>query len=213
MDCSRVRLLNGAIYSSSLGTVTKSNTQCFSGGDFEEDMAAAAPKAKSRKKLILAVIAIAIIAVLVTPIALAGRYNVPLEIMSFDDTTGTPSTSSLRLTSQVVTAWEYYFSIRTQGMVRTSDSSVSSNGGTTNITLTMTLTNPSNQTIDLGRTNISGGIGARTHTIYLSIDQGVRANGSYRLDVVFTANVVLLGGVVEAPFSTTLQSNFVLSGF
>ena len=98
-------------------------------------------------------------------------------------------------------------------MVRTSDSTVSSSGGTTNITLTMTLTNPSNQTIDLGQTNISGGIGTRTHSIYLSIDQGVRANGTYRLDVMFTANVVLFGGVVELPFSTTLHSNFVLSGF
>src|SRR2546430_13311862 len=177
-------------------------------------MANAAPKATSRKKLILAIIAIAVIAVVVTPIALAGSYRVPLEIMSFDDTTGTTTTSpSLRLTGQAVTAWEYYFSIRTQGMVRTSDSSVSSNGGTTNITLTMILTNPSNQTIDLGHTNISGGIGSRTHTIYLSVDQGVRANGSYRLDLVFTANVVLLGGVVEATFSTTLHSNFTLSGF
>ncbi|OLE91120.1 MAG: hypothetical protein AUF79_06310 [Crenarchaeota archaeon 13_1_20CM_2_51_8] len=181
---------------------------------FEEDMAAPAPKAKSRKKIILAIIAVAIIAVVITPIALAGSYRVPIEIMSFDDTTGTTTTSpSLRLTSQVVTAWEYYFSIRTQGMVRTSDSTVSSSGGTTNITLTMTLTNPSNQTIDLGQTNISGGIGTRTHTISLSIDQGVHANGSYKFDVKFTANVVLFGGVVELPFSTTLHSNFVISGF
>ena len=196
-----------------MGIVTKSNTQCFSGVRFEEDMAAPAPKTMSRKKLILAIIAIAVIAIVATPVALAGSYRVPLEIMSFNDTTGTTTTSNITLTSQVVTAWEYYFSIRTQGMVRTSDSSVSSNGGTTNITLTMTLTNPSNQTIDLGRTNISGGIGSRTHTIYLSVDQGVRANGSYRLDLVFTANVVLLGGVVETTFSTTLHSNFTLSGF
>src|SRR6266702_8432657 len=176
-------------------------------------MADAAPKARSRKKLILAIIAIAVIAVVVTPIALAGSYRVPLEIMSFDDTTGSTSTSSLRLTSQVVTAWEYYFSIRTQGMVRTSDYSVSSNGGTTNITLTMTLTNPSNQTIDLGQMSISGGIGGRTHTIYLSIAQGVRAHGTYGLDVMFPDNLVLFGGLVELPFSTTLHSNFVLSGF
>src|SRR3989442_4524082 len=184
------------------------------GRGFEEDMAAPAPKAKSKRKLILAIIAIATIAVVMTPIALAGSYRVPLEIMSFDDTTGTTTTSpSLRLTSQVVTAWEYYFSIRTQGMVRTSDSGVSSNGGTTNITLTMTLTNPSNQTIDLGRTDISGGIGGRTHTIYLSIDQGVRANGSYRLDLVLTTYVSFLGRLVDAAFSSTLHSNFVLSGF
>src|SRR2546421_7971299 len=133
--------------------------------------------------------------------------------MSFNDTTGTTTTSNITLTSQVVTAWEYYFSIRTQGLVRTSDSSVSSSGGGGEVGLTMTLTNPSNQTMDLGRTNISGGIGSRTHTIYLSVDQGVRANGAYRLDVMFTANVVLFGGVVELPFSTTLHSNFVLSGF
>src|SRR3989442_3343272 len=170
-------------------------------------MAAPAPKTKSKRKLILAIIAIAIIAVVITPIALAGSYRVPLEIMSFDDTTGTTTTSpSLRLTSQVVTAWEYYFSIRTQGMVRTSDSSVSSNGGTTNITLTITLTNPSNQTIDLGQTNISGGIGTRTHSIYLSIDQGVRANGSNRLGLFFKPNCFLLGGLVWAPFSHTVTS-------
>jgi len=99
--------------------------------------------------------------------------------------------------------------------VRTTDSSASStssNGGTTNITISMKLTNPSNQTIDLGQTNISGGIGGRTHTIYLSVDQGVRVNGNYRLDVTFTANVVLIGGVVELPFSQTLYSNFVISG-
>src|SRR5256714_12330414 len=164
-------------------------------------MAAPAPRAKSRKTLILAIIAIAVIAIVLTPVALAGSYHVPLEIMSFNDTTGTTSATNLTLTSQVVTAWEYYFSIRTQGMVRTSDSSVSSNGGTTNITLTMTLTNPSNQTIDLGHTNISGGIGSRTHTIYLSVDQGVRANGSYRLHPLFSANPGFFGGGGEGTFS------------
>src|SRR2546430_10106189 len=173
-------------------------------------MAAPAPKAKSRKKLILAIIAIAVIAIVATPVALAGSYRVPLEIMSFNDTTGTTTTSNITLTSQVVTAWEYYFSIRTQGMVRTSDSSVSSNGGTTNITLTMTLTNPSNQTIDLGHTNISGGIGSRTHTIYLSVDQGVRANGSYKLVLVFTIYPVFVVRVGEETFSTTLQNKFNL---
>jgi hypothetical protein len=76
----------------------------------------------------------------------------------------------------------------------------------------MTLTNPSNQTIDLGRTAITGGIGTRTHTIYLSIDQGVRVNGTYKLDMIFTANVVLIGGLVEAPFIATFHTNFAISG-
>src|SRR2546427_9228894 len=187
----------------------------FLGLRFEEDMAAPAAKAKSRKKLILGIIAIAVIVIAVTPIALAGSYNVPVAIARFNETTGTSSAGGLNVTIQIVTAWEYFFSIRTQGMIRTSDSSpssTSSNGGTTNITISMKLTNPSNQTIDLGQTNISGGIGGRTHTIYLSVDQGVRVNGNYKLDITFTANVVLLGGLVEAPFSTPLHSNFVISG-
>jgi hypothetical protein len=174
-------------------------------------MTAPAAKSKSKKKLILGIVAIAVIVIAVTPIALAGSFNVPVAIARFNETTGSTGTSSLNVTIQIVTAWEYFFSIRTQGMVRTSSSNASSNGGTTNITISMKLTNPSNQTIDLGQTNISGGIGGRSHTIYLSVDQGVRVNGNYRLDVTFTANVVLLGGLVEAPFSTTLHSNFVIS--
>lgn len=176
---------------------------------------AAPAKAKSRKKLILGIIAIAVIVVAVTPIALAGAVNVPVAIARFNETTGNSNAGNINVTIQIVTAWEYFFSIRSQSMVRTSDSSAgstSSNGGTTNITLSMKLYTPSNQTIDLGQTNISGGIGGRTHTIYLSVDQGVRVNGNYRLDVTFTANVVLLGGLVEAPFSTTVHGNFVISG-
>ena len=172
-------------------------------------------KSKSKRKLILAIIAIAIIVIAATPIALARAFNVPVALARFNETTGISGAGSLNVTIQIVTAWEYFFSIRTQGMVRTTDSSASStssNGGTTNITISMKLTNPSNQTIDLGQTNVSGGIGGRTHTIYLSVDQGVRVNGNYRLDVTFTANVVLIGGVVELPFSQTLYGNFVISG-
>jgi hypothetical protein len=174
---------------------------------------AATAKAKSKRKLILAIVVIAVIVVVaVTPIAYAGAFNVPVAIARFNETTGSNTAGSLNITVQIVTAWEYFFSIRTQGMVRTTDNNTSTNGGTTNITISMTLTNPSNQTINLGQTSISGGIGGRTHTIYLSVDQGVRVNGNYKLDVTFTANVVLLGGLVEAPFSTTLQSTFVISG-
>ncbi|SRR5579864_6965812 len=173
---------------------------------------AAAPKAKSKRKLILSIVAIAVIVVAVTPIAYARAFSVPVAVARFNETTGSNSAGGLNITIQIVTAWEYFFTIRTQGMVRTTDNNTSTNGGTTNITLSMMLTNPSNQTIDLGQTNISGGIGGRTHTIYLSVDQGVRVNGNYKLDVTFTANVVLVGGLVEAPFSTTLQSTFVISG-
>jgi hypothetical protein len=172
---------------------------------------AAAPKAKSKRKLILAIVAIAVIVVAVTPIAYARAFSVPVAVARFNETTGSNSAGGLNITIQIVTAWEYFFSIRTQGMVRTTSNNTSSSGGTTDITMSMMLTNPSNQTIDLGQTSISGGIGGRTHTIYLSVDQGVRVNGNYKLDVTFTANVVLLGGLTES-FSTVLHGNFVISG-
>ena len=194
-----------------MGIVTKSNTQTIRDPS-EDELAAPASRAKSRKKRVLAIVAIAIVAVASTPIALAGAFNVPLAITTFDERTGSSGTGALITTFRIITAWEYYFSIRTQGMVRTSSSNVSSSGGTTNITITVKLNNPLNQTIDLGTTSISGGIGGRTHTIYMSIDQGVRVNGNYRLDLTFTANVVLFGGVVETQFSKTLQSNFAISG-
>src|SRR2546427_4163424 len=162
----------------------------------------AAPKAKSRRKLILGIIAIAIIVIAVTPIALAQALNVPLAVARFNETTGTNNAGSLNVTIQIVTAWEYFFSIRTQGTVRTTDSSTSSNGGTTNITLSMMLTNPSNQTIDLGKTNISGGIGGRTHTIYLSGDQGGSFNGNYKLGITFTVTVALPRGAGAAALPT-----------
>jgi hypothetical protein len=173
---------------------------------------AAPAKAKSKRKLILGIVAVAIIVVAITPIAYARSFNVPVAVARFNSTTGTNNAWGLNVTIQIITSWEWFFSTRTQGMVRTSDNNTSSNGGTTNITISMKLYTPSNQTIDLGQTNISGGIGGRQHTIYLSVDQGVHANGNYRLDVTFTANVVLFGGVVELPYSHTLSSNFVISG-
>ncbi|HZY94330.1 MAG TPA: hypothetical protein VFE98_05635 [Candidatus Bathyarchaeia archaeon] len=107
--------------------------------------------------------------------------------------------------------FEYYFSVRTGGMVRTSDTDVATSRGTANITLSMMLTNPSNQTIDLGKTTITGGIGTRTHTVYLSVDQGVRAPGSYKLNVTVTADVkpVLLS--LEVGLTTYVVSTWQVS--
>jgi hypothetical protein len=173
---------------------------------------AAPAKAKSKRKLILGIVAIAVIVIAITPIAYARSFNVPVAVARFNETTGSNNAWGLNVTIQIITSWEWFFSTRNQAMVRTSDNNTSSNGGTTNITISMKLYTPSNQTIDLGQTNISGGIGGRSHTIYLSVDQGVRANGNYRLDVTFTAHVVLVGGVVEATFSAPLQTSFMISG-
>jgi hypothetical protein len=94
-------------------------------------------------------------------------------------------------------------------MVRTSDTSVNSNGNTT-LKIDLKLTNPSGQTTDLGNTNINGGIGTRTHTIYLSVDQGVRVSGSYTLNIDITASVTV-GGLLQAKLTTTVATNFTVS--
>src|SRR5260370_1512193 len=113
---------------------------------------AAPAKAKSKRKLILGIVAIAIIVIAATPIALARAFNVPVAVARFNETTGTSGAGSLNVTIQIVTAWEHFFSIRTHGMVRTTDSSppsTPSNGATTHINIHMQPTHPSNQNLYL----------------------------------------------------------------
>ncbi len=172
-------------------------------------MSAPPAKKKSRKGLVaLVVIAIAAI-VLVIPPALAGGLMVPLSKVVFKETTGSLSATQATANVSLITAYEYYFSIRSSGMFRTSDTNVNSNGNTT-IKIDLKLTNPSGQTTDLGNTNINGGLGTRTHTIYLSVDQGVRVSGSYTLNVDITASVTV-GGLLQANLTTTVTTTFTVS--
>ncbi len=172
-------------------------------------MSAPPAKKKSRKGLVaLVVIAIAAI-VLVIPPALAGGLMVPLSKVVFNETTGSLSATQATANVSLITAYEYYFSIRSSGMFRTSDTNVNSNGNTT-IKIDLKLTNPSGQTTDLGNTNINGGLGTRTHTIYLSVDQGVRVSGSYTLNVDITASVTV-GGLLQANLTTTVTTTFTVS--
>jgi hypothetical protein len=158
-------------------------------------MSAPAPKKKSRKGLLALLVIMIAAVVLVIPPALAGGLMVPVSKVVFGETTGSLSATQATANVSLITAYEYYFSIRAGGMFRTSDTSVKSNGNTT-IKIDLKLTNPSGQTTDLGNTNINGGIGTRTHTIYLSIDQGVRVSGSYTLNIDITANVTV-GGFLQ----------------
>src|SRR5438309_9058752 len=174
-------------------------------------MSAPPSKKKSRKGLIaLAVIVIAGI-VLVIPPALAGGLMVPVSKVVFNETTGSLSATQATANVSLITAYEYYFSIRAGGMFRTSDASVSNSNGNATITIDLKLTNPSGQTIDLGNTNISGGIGTRTHTIYLSIDQGVRISGSYTLDIDLTVHVTVLGILGVSIYSKTVVATFTVT--
>jgi hypothetical protein len=169
-----------------------------------------APAAKKNRKgpLLLIVLAVAAV-VLVVPPALAGGLMVPLSKVVFGEKTGSLLVGNVSAAVSVITAYEYYFSIRAGGMFRTSDSSVSNSGNTT-ITIDLKLTNPLGQTTDLGNTNISGGIGSRTHTVYLSIDQGVRVSGLYVLNIDVTASVTV-GGILHVAISTSVSSTFQIS--
>ena len=173
-------------------------------------MSAPPSKKKSRKGLIaLAVIVIAGI-VLVIPPALAGGLMVPVSKVVFSETTGSLSATQATANVSLITAYEYYFSVRSGGMFRTSDTNVNSNGNTT-IKIDLKLTSPSGATVDLGNTNVNGGIGTRTHTIYLSIDQGVRVSGSYTLNIDITASVTV-GGILEVGITpVVITTTFTLS--
>ena len=171
------------------------------------------PSKKSPKKgiLILAVIIIAA-AILGIPPVLAGGFMVPVSKVGFGETTGSlAATGSASANVSFVTAYEYYFLVRSRGMVQTTDSSVSSSSGTVVLMMDMRLTNPASVTTDLGNTTITGGIGTRNHTVYLSVDQGVRVSGTYTLNVYMSARVSI-GGVLELNVnSITVISTFTVS--
>src|SRR2546430_5315624 len=83
--------------------------------------APAAKKKKSRKGLLVLLLIMASAIVLVIPPALAGGLMVPVSKVVFKETTGSLSATQATANVSLITAYEYYFSIRTQGMFRTSD--------------------------------------------------------------------------------------------
>jgi len=141
---------------------------------------------------------------------MAGGVTIPVSRVVFNETTGSLFASSANATVQDMSAYEYYFSVRSGGMVRSSDTSVSSTNGNATIIIDLKLTNPSGQTTDLGQTMIKGGIGTRAHTVYLSIDQGVHVAGSYTLEVGITASVTEFG-ILRANLAAATSASFTIS--
>lgn len=172
------------------------------------------PPQKSKKKLGIALFLVAVSAgVLLMPVLIYGGFTVPVQRITFGETTGslTPTSTTAQVTVEAQTAYEYMFLTRTRGRVQTTDTDVNSSRGTANITITLRLTNPSGQTVDLGNVNISGAMGTRNHTLYLGVDEGVRLPGSYHLDIVITASVAPVGGLLELNLSVTVTADFVVS--
>src|SRR5438552_18423463 len=163
-------------------------------------MSTPAATKKSRKGLLVLLVIVIAAVVLVIPPALAGGLMVPVSKVVFGETTGSLSATQATANVSLITAYEYYFSIRAGGMFRTSDTSVSSSNGNTSVIMDLKLTTPSGQTVNLGNTTLSGGLGTRTHTLYLSIDQGVRFSGSYVLNLAITARGRVLGSLAPSVY-------------
>jgi hypothetical protein len=173
------------------------------------------------KRSMLAIIVIVVIvaaAILLTPVALAGAVTVPVSQITFSENTiggsvklgggcyNKAMTVQCNSTS-TTTVYQYYFLERQSGLVRTTDTKVNSTAGSTNVTISLLLTTPS-QVVNLGNMTFTGGVGNRTHTVYLSIDQGVRVSGTYKLTVTIDASVLLRGSTKAATSATGFETTF-----
>jgi len=174
------------------------------------------------KRNMLAIIVIVVIvaaAILLTPVALAGAVTVPVSQIAFSENTGSGSVKLgggcynpdmvvlCNSTTSSMTVYQYYFLTRPGGLIRSTDTKINSTAGSTNVTISMILTTPS-QTVNLGNMTITGGVGNRTHTVYLGIDQGVRASGTYKLTVTVDASVLLAGSSKVAKSAAGFETTF-----
>ena len=143
------------------------------------------------KRTMLSVIIIVVIAaaaILLTPVALAGNFTVPLTKVTFNEVTGSLTFSHVANTTSSLTAYEYYFSTRPGGWFRTSENKVNASAGVANINFTIVFSTPNGGASSLPMQTLNGvALGNRTHTIYLSVDQGERVSGTYRLTVTIDA--------------------------
>mgnify|MGYP001610723592 CR=1 FL=1 len=177
-------------------------------------MSTPTPPKKSNKKLGIALLLVAVsVGVLLMPVLVYGGFTVPVRRITFGETTGslTPTSATAQVNVEMQNVYEYMFVTRTSARVRTSESNMQPAQGTTNITIRLQLTTPSNQTIDLGNVNISGSIGTRNHTLYLGVDEGVRVPGSYHLDIIITATVTPIAGIQLPPLTVTVTATFTVS--
>jgi hypothetical protein len=154
------------------------------------------------KRAILAVIITVVIAaaalVTLTPVALAGNWNVKITSITFSENVdtaakpqvsfGTPSEST-----DTATAIAYYYTIRSGGSITTTNNKVNSTAGNFTGFISWFLVNPSNQTISQGNYTFSSGFGNRTHTFTFSVDQGVRDSGMYRLNLLLSGSANAAG--------------------
>lgn len=170
-----------------------------------------APAKKSRKWLYVGIIVVIAIVVLLIPPLLAGGFNVKVSTVTFKTVTGSLYFSGMQASTAVMTAYQYYLTVRTGGVVRTDEGNTSTTRGTANVTMHLSLMTPSNQTVDLGTFHFTGGIGTRTHTLYLSFEQSLSAPGEYTLSATMTGDVQPAGGLLQINLSASLGFDWIVS--
>jgi len=154
------------------------------------------------KRVILPVIITVVIAaaalITATPVALAGSWTVKITTVTFSENINTalrPQVSFGPATEYfwVVTAHDYYYTMRSGGSITTNNINV--NGAAGNFTgfISWFLINPSNQTVSQGNYTFSSGFGNHTHTFTFSADQGVRDSGLYKLNLLLSGSAKALG--------------------
>ena len=156
------------------------------------------------------VVAVVVLVLLIPPL-LAGSFTVRVSTITFKTITGSLSYSVPVSSNGVITAYEYYLTFRSHGVVQTDESNTSTTRGTANVTMRLMLMNPSNQTFDLGSYHFTGGIGTRNHTVYLSFDQGLRAPGDYVLTMTLTGDVAPAGGVLQLGLTASFTLHWMVS--
>jgi hypothetical protein len=150
---------------------------------------------------VLLIVIIAISAVLVTPIAYAGGLiNIPITKITFNETTSptgltvaTNSNTSYPITTNstmTTNVYSYYYMQRAADWFQTSNNTIlNGNMGSVNLNFTFILSRPNSNDMFLHAQLTSVGLGNRTHTVYLSMDQGVRNSGTYHLTIIIDAHI------------------------
>ncbi len=162
----------------------------------------------SKRKLAILLIILAIpVTILLTPPIQYGGFTFPVAKLTFDETTDSLFASNFLVTVETKNVYEYAYSIKTAGTFRTTESFVSTSQGTAQISFKMTLTTPAAQILNLGNYTINGGLGTRSHTLFLGVSEGIRDPGFYTISIVINAQVTPTGGTAQL-FSQPISKTF-----
>jgi len=157
------------------------------------------PRRLNKKALIVLLIVAVPSSLLLTPAVYYGSFTLHVARIMLDETTSTGQTTvTISGPTAIVEArsvYDYTYSIETGGIFRTTVIPTASRTilGSAVITIKVSIAVPSLQTVS-STTTINGGIGTRSHTIYLGPNEGVRASGLYIATVTITAFVNPLNG-------------------